>query len=278
MKVAVAQFAPRLGELNFNLQQIRALHQQAAEAGADLAVFPELSLSGYWLTPPSSRYALSAAHPVYSELLELSRSLPFVLGYAERSQRGRIYNSATLFQDAQALHTHRKLKLPTYGRWEEQKHFSKGQTLRVFDFAGWRVALFICYDFWFPSLVHLAAADDADLIIVVANSSLDAAGYNKRTWTLLEQISAAIYGTYVIFCNRVGEEAGDTFWGGSAIVKPGGEVLQRAGSEVTIIYGELQHAEIAALREQMPIMRDDDLDFNLHQMRRIREQRQHEND
>lgn len=278
MNIAVAQFAPALGQLEANLKIVRAFHEQAHQAGADLVVYPELALSGYKMEQKSSRHALGREHPIFLELLGLSERLPLVIGFAERSPRGRIYNAAALLAEGEIVHLHRKVCLPTYGAWEEQKHFAKGRALKVFSYRGFRIALFVCYDFWYPSMTYLAACDDADLMIVLANSCRDPEEYNPRTWELLIQTPAVLYGSYVVFCNRVGLEYGESFWGGSAVIAPRGEVAARAGADETLIYAMLEPDKTTQAREALPLMRDAELDFTARELQRILGQRLVEND
>lgn len=278
MKVAVAQLAPELGHLDANLAKMRIFHQEAFTAGAELVVYPELALTGYMTGVQTQRYALSRQDAAFRALLEMSRTLPLVVGYIERSLRGRIYNAASLLSGGEIIHTHRKVYLPTYSVWEEQKHFSKGKRLEVFAYQGFRVALFICYDFWYPSMVYLAACDDADLLIVIANSARDQEGRSPSTWNLLLHHPAALYGSYVVFCNRVGLEEGLAYWGGSRVVAPQGRSEVVAGTEEELITATLDPLKIRQAREALPLLRDLEVDFTLRELQRVLDKRLVEND
>ena len=96
LNIAVAQIAPEVGDMVSNLEKIKAYHQQAREEGAELVVFPELSLTGYTLGEEIHRYALTQSNPYFEELLILSKQMPLIVGYVERSPRGRIFNAAAL--------------------------------------------------------------------------------------------------------------------------------------------------------------------------------------
>ena len=143
LEVAVAQIDPEVGNLEANLDKVKTFHREAKEQGAQLVIFPELALTGYTLGEEISRFALTHSHTVFEEMLALSGDLPFVIGFVERSPRGRIYNAASLLKGGDVIHTHRKVYLPNYGLWEEQKRFARGRRLEVFPFAGFRFALFI---------------------------------------------------------------------------------------------------------------------------------------
>jgi predicted amidohydrolase len=208
----------------------------------------------------------------------MSRTLPMVIGYVERSPRGRIYNAAALFDDGNVIHTHRKVYLPNYSLWEEQKRFAKGRRMVVFPYRGFRFALFVCNDFWYPSLVYLAASNDADIFIVIANSALDIEGMNPRAWDMLIRGPALIYGGFVVFANRAGTEHGWSFWGGSTIVSPFGLSAKVAETGEEIFHARIEHDEIERARDALPLMRDMDLDFTLRELKAISQQRFDEND
>lgn len=278
MKLAVAQIAPELGELRANIDKIAAFQQQALDEGADLVVFPELAVTGYAIERQVQRCALKREDPLFQELLSLSNKLPLIVGFVERSPRGRIYNAAALLDGGDIVHIHRKVYLPTYASWDEHKYFAKGKRLQVFDYRGFRLAVFICNDFWYPSMGYLAACDDADLFLVIANSSLDEKGMNPRAWDLLIRAPATLYGSYVAFCNRVGTELDWAFWGGSTVVGPQAHFDVVAGTGEEIIYAELDANVVQEARDSLPLLRDIDVDFTLRELKLVASRRVAEND
>lgn len=278
MRIAVAQMAPALGDVATNLKKVRGAQQQALAKGAELLVFPELAMTGYAIRRDMARYALRIDGETFGELLTSSRDLPMVVGFVERSPRGRIYNSAALLADGQVVHVHRKVYLPTYSVWEEQKHFARGKRLTVFQYRGYRFAVFVCNDFWYPSMAYLAACDDADIFCVIANSSLDGEGTNPRAWDLLLRPPALLYGCYVVFANRVGDEEGSTYWGGSRIIAPLGHPLVTAGAGEEIVFADIDRSAIERARDELPIMRDADLEFTHRELGEIVRGRLVEND
>lgn len=278
MKVAIAQIAPVLGDLAANLEKVRRFQLQAKEQGAELLIFPELAMTGYALGHQMADSALRRNDEIFCELLGYSRDLPLIVGFVERSPRGRIYNSAALLDDGEVVHVHRKVYLPTYSVWEEQKHFARGKRLEVFSYRGFRIAIFICNDFWYPSMAYLAACDDADVFCIIANSSLDGEGSNPRAWDLLLRPPALLYGAYVLFANRVGEEAGDTYWGGSSIIAPLGYPLEIAGTDEEIITAQIDQKNVERARDALPLLRDADIDFTYRELGEIARKRVAEND
>ena len=278
MRVAVAQVAPALGDVRANLEKVRFFQEQAASQGAELLVFPELAMTGYAIRRDMARHALRLEDETFKQLVSYSHDLPMVVGFVERSPRGRVYNSAALIDAGRVVHVHRKVYLPTYSVWEEQKHFARGKRLTVFPYRGFRVAIFVCNDFWYPSMAYLAACDDADVFIVIANSSLDGEGTNPRAWDLLLRPPALLYGCYVVFANRVGEEEGSTYWGGSSVIEPLGYPVVTAGTGEEIITADVDRALIERARDELPILRDADPEFTHRELGEIMRGRLVEND
>lgn len=267
-----------MGDVDANLEKVRSFQLRAKKQGAELVIFPELTLSGYTLGTEIGRYALSNSHPIFQKLLDFSKTLPMIIGYVERSPRGRIYNAAALLDSGQTVHIHRKVYLPNYGLWEEQKHFAKGRRIDVFPYKGFRFAIFICNDFWYPSMGHLAASDDADVFVVIANSALDTEGMHPRAWDILIRTPALFYGAYVIFANRVGSEHGWSFWGGSTVVAPAAlsAIVAETGEE--IIHSILDYRAVEQARDALPILKDMDIEFTVRELKRVNERHLSEND
>jgi len=278
LNIAVAQIAPEVGNLDANLEKIKAYHRQACEEGAELVVFPELATTGYTLGDEISRHALTQTSPIFQEMLHISKKAPLIVGYVERSPRGRIYNAAALLDEGRVAHIHRKVYLPNYGLWEEQKRFSRGRRLEVFLYRGFRLALFICNDFWYPSMGYLAASNDADVFIVIANSALDTDGMHPRAWDMLIRTPALIYGGYVIFVNRVGSEHGWSFWGGSTVVAPSGLWSAAAGTGEEILHAKIEYDAVEQSRDALPLIHDMDIDFTLRELKLVSDQHLLEND
>src|SRR5262245_20827562 len=117
--LAVAQVNPRLGDVEANLTQYEERTRAARGSGAELVVFPELSLNGYFLKDMVSAVALRLDSPQVKKLADLSRKITVVAGLVEETPDYRFYNSAVYFEDGQITHVHRKVYLPTYGLFDE---------------------------------------------------------------------------------------------------------------------------------------------------------------
>jgi predicted amidohydrolase len=227
-RIALAQNDCALGDVTANLATAHASVEAAAEQGADVVVFPELALHGYALGHVGEDRSVRADDP---RLAELTGHGPDVLVGFHEDGGLRRYNAAAYLAADGRRHVHRKLYLPTYMAWEERKHASSGQSLRAFDTRVGRVATLTCNDAWQPALPWLAVQDGAEILFVPANSadglapaSFDVVGH----WRELLRHTARMLGCWVVFCNRVGTEAGARFWGGSCVLAPGGEVVAEA--------------------------------------------------
>src|SRR3970040_2251554 len=118
IRVVIAQINPRLGVLQANLALYEEKIRQGVKERADLLVFPELSLTGYYLRDIVPSVALSANSAEMNKLKQLSRKLAFVAGLVEESADHRFFNSAVYFEDGAVRHVHRKVYLPTYRMFE----------------------------------------------------------------------------------------------------------------------------------------------------------------
>jgi len=159
---------PRLQRASWLPTWGRERVRQATFAGADLTVFPELSMHGYSLGHGGGDRSVCARDDRLAALSEPGSDV--VVGFHEDGGL-RTYNSAAYLSAGALLHTHRKLYLPNYSVWEERKHASPGQSMRPFDTRFGRMATLICNDAWQPVLSWLATQDGADMLLVPTNSA-----------------------------------------------------------------------------------------------------------
>jgi predicted amidohydrolase len=279
IRVALAQISPSLGDRQRNLQ----LHRQQIEAArrqqADLIVFPELSLTGYFVRDMVPELALPAAGPEIGRLVEAAGAGSLVVGLVEQSPRHRFYNAAVYAEGGRVVHVHRKVYLPTYGLFDEQRYFAPGERIEAFDTARFgRVGILICEDFWHLSAAAVMQADQVDLLICVANSpargvsgpQIDTA----ETYERLCRTYAQLLGAAVVMVNRVGFEDGLCFWGGSMLVGPDGRTIARAPLfDESLTLAVFEPAELRRQRILAPLARDERLLVTLEELRRIKRER-----
>jgi predicted amidohydrolase len=278
-KIAIAQTDCRLADLESNLKTHLDFAVAAKQQGAQLVVFPELSLTGYHLQECVAEVALPEQAKLLAPLFEQSRHLDMLLGLVLESPDHLVYNSALYLSGGRILHRHHKVYLPTYGLFEEGKYFARGDRLRAFDNATSRCGVLICEENWHPSAAHLLWIDGVKIFFSMHCSS---AGHASPTnppvsepstspgaCRLLSQFYARLFGAYFIFVNRVGTEGPFHFWGGSQIVNPFGE------AEATAKYGEpdlLMHRldlnKIREARLKMPLRRDEDVALTVRELSR----------
>ena len=231
-RVAVAQIAPTLGNVRENLRLHREQIDAARQAGAELLVFPELSLTGYYLRDQVPEVAEPIDGPLVREMADASGTMAVVFGFVEESKDYRFFNTAALVDAGSVLATHRKVYLPTYGMFDEQRYFAAGNRVRAFDSRFGRIGLLVCEDAWHVSCGTILQADAIDLLIIVANSpgrGVEGSELgSQRTWNLITRTHATFLNVPVVFANRVGYEDGVCFWGGSEVVGPAGNSLSMA--------------------------------------------------
>jgi predicted amidohydrolase len=236
VNVALAQVAPRLGDLERNAALHLETLEKARRAKADLVVFPELSLTGYSLKDLVPDVAQDPARsPLFKKILGATRGLSAVFGFIEESpaEKGIFYNSAAFAADGRIRHIHRKVYLPTNGMFEEGKFWAAGRTLRAFDAPFGRAGLLICRDFLHYGASYVLYAGGADMIVVISAApgrgvSEADAFETSRMWELMGEAMSYFSTAFVVYVNRVGLEDGATFGGGSFLFAPGGRLLARA--------------------------------------------------
>jgi predicted amidohydrolase len=278
IRTAIAQINPKLGDLQANLALYEANIRQGIANRAELLLFPELSLTGYFLrdTVPSVALTLNSAE--MTKLKKLSRRLPFVAGLVEESADHRFFNSAVYFEDGEIRHVHRKVYLPTYGMFDEQRYFARGDRVRAFDSKFGRMALLICEDLWHPSTIYLAALDGALAVICPSSSPLrgvvddQVQDDNARYWEMINRAYAETYSLFMLYANRCGFEDGVGFWGGSEIVDPFGARLVKAKYyDEDFIIADVAFEAVRRKRTMAPLLRDEDMDLTINELMRIRE-------
>lgn len=276
MKVALAQTAPHLGNLEKNFQQHTALIEKARSAGVDLLIFPELSLTGYTLQDMTQEVALQIdTAPLLDEFRSMSREISLVLGFVEEKERGLFFNSAAYFTEGELRHVHRKVYLPTYGMFEEAKFFAQGKNFHTFDTPFARTGLMICYDFLHYGACYLHFAGGADMIIVL--SAAPGRGFTEgdtyatsHMWELMGETISRFSTAFVIYCNRVGFEDGKAFAGGSFIFSPGGERLAQASyTEEELLIQDIDLDSIQTWRKKLPYRRDNKPEIVLEALKRV---------
>ncbi len=231
MKIALAQLNPTVGDIEGNKARITDAYREAAEAGADLMVCPELIVSGY---PPEDlilRPAYAAAcRAAVEALAPLTKDGPALILNSPWPVTGeedpRPYNAVVLCAEGKIAHTRYKEKLPNYGVFDEPRTFRPGDGIEsgVYDLNGLKLGLLVCEDMWFPETAARLAEAGADIFIAPHGSPFRMRGPARRMAQATARVAET--GKPLIFVNQVGGQDELVFDGGAFIVQPGGEVLR----------------------------------------------------
>jgi predicted amidohydrolase len=273
---ALAQINTKLGDVDANLEKHLALAKQAWQGGAELIVFPELSLTGYVLQDLASTVARrpSKDDPVFRKLLNLSRDLDMVVGFVEEDARYRFYISSAYLSGGKVVHVHRKVYPPTYGIFDERRYFAAGDSFRAFDTHFGRCGILICEDFWHASSPYALWMDGADILIFTSASP--GRGVTEETlgsaqWVeTVTKTYAGLFTTFVVHANRVGFEDGLNFWGTSSAFDPDGKLIAQAQyDEEGLTFAEIDLAQLKRTRARLPLLRDERPEVLLRELKRI---------
>jgi NAD+ synthase (glutamine-hydrolysing) len=271
--LALAQFQPRKGDYPGNLARIGELLAQAVslEPRPQLVCFPESALSGYFLEGGVREHAVTAGR-LAADLHRVHAGGPPVdvcIGFYE-VWRNKLYNSALYVSLGETMplvrHVHRKVFLPTYGLFDEERFVERGHDIRAFD-TGWgRAAILVCEDAWHSLSGTIAALDGAQLIVVP--SAPPARGAWPKTdevpgpasvsrWERLTRDMADEHGLYIALANLVGSEAGKQFPGCAMLAGPKGEVRARGPVwQEALVTATIDLADVTRARADMPLIAD----------------------
>lgn len=273
--VALAQIKPKLGCLADNMALVEAAIDKGIAAGADLVLFPELALTGYFLKDLVPEVALRLDAPQIERLKVLSQQISIAIGFVEVTADYRFFNSALYLERGEILHVHRKVYLPTYGLFDEQRYLARGDRFRAFDTRFGRVGMLICEDMWHLSSSYILAMDNATTLLCLSSSP--ARGISDReelgsaaAWQKLTSTTAMFLNCRVAYCNRVGYEDGINFWGGSEVIAPSGEVTHRAKLlEEDLLIAKVDEGALRRERIFSPMIRDENMGLTLNELKRI---------
>ena len=275
LSVALAQMDPALGDRSRNLERHRHWVKQAVEAGAKLLVFPELSLTGYFLKDLVSESAIQLDSPQMRELAALSTELDVVLGAVIESPDHRYFNSSLYFSRGELQHVHRKVYLPTYGMFDEQRYFAPGDRFRSFETGFGRAGMLVCEDIWHLSSAYILSLEGVDMIICPSSSPGRGITTDERLGTaesygLVCRTYAQFLTTFFLYCNRVGFEDGANFWGGSMVIGPNGDIIaQQQDADEALVLATLDLADVRRERLANPLLRDERIELTINEMRRV---------
>jgi predicted amidohydrolase len=263
LTVAAAQLTSRTCEIAANAERHAEAIARARSLGVDVLVFPELSMVGHYGADALLDVAMDKED---DRLLALSREagdMEIVVGFIEEARGAQFYNSAAVLRGGRLRYIHRKINLPSYGLLIDTKYFAHGRFVDTHATRpDWEMGLLICADLYNPALTHLAFLHGATFLAAPISSGREAVGDafdNPRSWATTIQFYAMMYGAPVVMANRAGREGDMTFWGGSRILDPSGQVLAQAGGGEELIHARLDFADVRRARAMLPTVRDSNI-------------------
>ncbi|HEY1727824.1 MAG TPA: nitrilase-related carbon-nitrogen hydrolase [Candidatus Baltobacteraceae bacterium] len=271
MKIAIIQTKPRKGDRDANVRDLIDAFKQLHEDPPDLVALPEAALTGYFLE--GGVYELAETAAAFARRLGAAwrasgarKPVEIVSGFFENDE-GTYYNSAVYAKldpsgAAQIVHVHRKLFLPTYGVFDEERFHSRGRRLETFGTAFGRAAIMICEDAWHGIVPTIAAVKGARVFLIPSASPGRGIGTPGELesigrWRSLLQNYASEHGVFIIYAGLAGFEGGKGMTGSSQIIGPRGEVIVSAGAlEACIVRARIDLAEIDVARAGLPLLGD----------------------
>ena len=271
-QIAIVQSKPRKGRYRENLEELREIFAQLAaeEPRADLIVFPEAALTGYFLE--GAVYEL--ARPAEEFAADLFGAWKAAAGDAEtdlvcgffENAGGTYYNTAIYLEcrggTHRIAHLHRKMFLPTYGVFDEERFLSRGRRLQAFHTRLGTMAMLVCEDVWHALMPTIAAIKGAQIIVIPSAApgrgieEDDELGSIAR-WREILHATAAEHGVYILYAGLAGFEGGKGMTGSSRIVDPHGRTLVQAPAlGAHIIRARLDMREIDLARARLPLLGD----------------------
>lgn len=253
LTIAVVQHVSTPDNIDASMARIATYAKQASDAGAQLLLFPEASLTGYNNAPAvNQRIAQSAKGDCTQAIAKIcnASNIAIAYGFAEKSG-DQIYNSAQLIDAGGQAHLlYRKTHL-----WGEQDRtlFTQGDDLvPVIDWNGWKIGMLICYDIEFPESVRRLSLEGAELILTPTAL--------MSPWTTVADVivpaRACESQLYIAYANFCGSEHDQHYVGHSCIAGPDGANLAKAADKEIMLLATLKKSSIAQIRSAVPYHRD----------------------
>jgi NAD+ synthase (glutamine-hydrolysing) len=251
LRIALAQIDPTVGDIDGNAAKIVDWSGRARDEGADVVLFPELTVTGY---PPEDlllkTHFLDAAKAVLDEIAAKTRGIVTMVGFPERADD--VYNSIAVLADGRVAAVYRKIHLPNYGVFDEQRYFQAADTPATIDIGGVNVGLTICEDIWEPGPPATSEALAGAQVLVNLSASPYHRGKGPERERMLVQ-RARDNLVAVAFCNTVGGQDELVFDGHSLVIDQDGEILARTPQfEEALVVATVDPGAVEAARLRDP--------------------------
>ena len=225
-RIALAQINPIVGDITTNTSMILDYVQRARKLNVDLVAFPELAITGY---PPEDllfkKSFIQANVAAMNSIVEASEDVAVVVGYVEQDGID-LFNSAALGYRGRYIDSYRKIFLPNYGVFDEERYFKKGDVCPVYEINGTQVGINICEDIWYPMGPTVLQCGAGAEVIININASPFHAGKRIEREAMLSDRSST-HQVFLGYANTVGGQDELVFDGSSVIVDNDGHIITR---------------------------------------------------
>lgn len=262
LRLALAQYDFPVGAVAANTAKVRDLMTRAREGGASLAVFPELTISGY---PPEDLLLrpsfLAACQDAMQELATDTNGLAAIVGFPH--SLGEVYNAAALLRGGEIAQITHKQILPNYGVFDDKRYFRPGRTSAVSVIDGVRVGYLVCEDVWQAEPAAAAVAAGAELIVVINASPWDDAKQATREDVLVAR--ARETGCAFVYLNLVGGQDEVVYDGATLLVNGDGGIAARAPAFVdALLWADFDPATRTLHAREWPTVQDNSREATLY--------------
>ena len=257
IKLALAQISSKRESKSENLRKIEKLTLEAKEQGADLIIFPEMSLTGYVVLDQVYELAETIPGPSIEKVEALAKrtGTHIIFGMPELSEKTQaiVFNTAVFVGPQGLIGKYRKMYLPTHSVFEEKRYFRSGYEASAFKTDIGNIGLSICYDIFFPEVYRLTRLKGAQLIVCISASPAVRRGY----FEILTSARALENTAFLAYVNLAGVEDGLQFWGGSRLVCPTGDVVAKAKfDEEDFVICDIDFRDLRTAETFIPTLRD----------------------
>jgi predicted amidohydrolase len=251
MQIACAQLDILWEDKPANYAKVERLLDDAALPASALVVLPEMFSTGFSMNVATIAEAPHAETERFLAACARRRNVNLLAGVVTRGPHGMGRNEAVVY-DAAGTNVVRYQKLHPFTGGGETRHYAPGDRTVAFDWNGFRVAPFICYDLRFPEVFRAAARSGANLLAVLANWPAS----RETHWVTLLRARAIENQAYVAAVNRCGNDPSLAYSGRSLIIDPRGEILADAGAAEGVIRADIDPETVAAYRREFPALAD----------------------
>jgi predicted amidohydrolase len=257
IKLALCQISSKRENKEANLLKIEKTILRAKQQGANLAIFPELSLTGYVVLDQVYELAETIPGPttVKIEALAKEAGMHIIFGMPELSEKtqGTIHNTAVFVGPKGLIGKYRKMYLPTHSVFEEKRYFRPGYHATAFQTDLGDIGLSICYDVFFPEVFRLMRLKGAQLMVCISASP----AVRRNYFEILTSARALENTAFLAYVNLAGVEDGLQFWGGSRLVSPTGDVIAKAKyDKEDFVICDVNYSDLRSAESFVPTLRD----------------------